>query len=404
MGLVVRKHALMGLVESAHSDAESWQAWAGEIYQAARCVFTSSEINTTVVLRGETNYQLLGGGTSVPGLFEFCANFCSSFPGEHLDPYWRYSGHVGTLKEARGSDFRDAALDGFHQLLGADQILGMVATANQHSISIGIPNAQTHLEPSDRQLLLQVALHLESGLRLRVNPQLPVAWLDTDGVVQHAEGYVARTSAAREQLTSHVRSVERQRTQQNRQRPDAIDTWKALVGGRWTLVEKTQRGQPRHYAVLEVVTNQRLRAVNALEMQAIELSARGTSGKNVAYALGVTPGTVSKLLAGACLKLGISNRTQLVRLAAQLLGFRASCDATFRLTSAERHILTLVRLGWTNTAIAAARQRSERTIANQIAALLRKFNAPTRRALAAMPHVGQVPRLRADLTKRLQRS
>ena len=111
----------------------------------------------------------------------------------------------------------------------------------------------------------------------------------------------------------------------------------------------------------------------------------GVSGalKPVAYALGISHPSVSKTLTNGALKLGISSRTRLVGLVAQLLGLGASRNPPRdRLTKAEHDILALVRLGWQNAAIAQARGRSERTVANQIASLLHKLDVPSRRALA----------------------
>jgi len=54
---------------------------------------------------------------------------------------------------------------------------------------------------------------------------------------------------------------------------------------------------------------------------------------------------------------------------------------TKRLSDAEREVLALVVEGKSNQEIAAARGTSERTVANQIASLLRKLGAPSRYAL-----------------------
>ena len=51
------------------------------------------------------------------------------------------------------------------------------------------------------------------------------------------------------------------------------------------------------------------------------------------------------------------------------------------LTEAEREILALLQQGLSNDEIARHRSRSLRTIANQVASLLRKTNSSSRRAL-----------------------
>lgn len=53
------------------------------------------------------------------------------------------------------------------------------------------------------------------------------------------------------------------------------------------------------------------------------------------------------------------------------------------LSPAEREIVALVLAGKTNAAIANARRTSTRTVANQIASILRKLGRSSRRALVA---------------------
>lgn len=54
------------------------------------------------------------------------------------------------------------------------------------------------------------------------------------------------------------------------------------------------------------------------------------------------------------------------------------------LTSAELEVLELLEQGLSNRDIAAIRNRSVHTIANQVAQLLRKTGSPTRRSLATL--------------------
>jgi DNA-binding NarL/FixJ family response regulator len=155
------------------------------------------------------------------------------------------------------------------------------------------------------------------------------------------------------------------------------------VSGEWGIVERTDADGKRYYAVIAAHCSPRLKALSPLETQVTELSARGLTGKNVAYALGLTTPSVSRALFNATLKLGLSSRTELVGLAGRLLGTPRAAAQESSLTSAERDVLSLVRMGYTNAAIATTRQRSERTVANQVASLLKKLDAPSRRALAS---------------------
>jgi DNA-binding CsgD family transcriptional regulator len=75
----------------------------------------------------------------------------------------------------------------------------------------------------------------------------------------------------------------------------------------------------------------------------------------------------------------------LVRLAAVLTRDPRGRFAEASLTAAESDVLELLQRGLSNDAIAKLRSRSVRTIANQVASLLRKTHSPSRRALIVRP-------------------
>jgi DNA-binding NarL/FixJ family response regulator len=244
---------------------------------------------------------------------------------------------------------------------------------------------EPRLNARERWLFTQVALHMEAGLRLRVLPGAEVARLRLDGRALDVIEPEIKRGAWREKLGRHVATVEQERTRARRARFEAIDAWTALTSGRWVLVEREERGIGRYYAVVEAGRAHSLRALTDLEVRVAELSARGLAGKAVSYALGVAPATVSKHLGSAALKLGFNNRTRLVQGVSALLGVGQRPEVHADLTRSERDVLNLVRRGWSNARIASERQRSERTVANQVSALLHKLRVPSRRALASMP-------------------
>jgi DNA-binding CsgD family transcriptional regulator len=61
----------------------------------------------------------------------------------------------------------------------------------------------------------------------------------------------------------------------------------------------------------------------------------------------------------------------------------SSSPRQLHLTPAERDVLSLLLLGKSDVAIAKARSKSARTVANQIAGLFRKFEVHSRAELAA---------------------
>lgn len=231
----------------------------------------------------------------------------------------------------------------------------------------------------ERRLLTQFALHVEASYRLLRRPEVVRAVLSADGKVLHRE----KGAIPGPTLSAQVIRLERARSRRPAEAGDVLDPWSVLVGGRASLVPRAE-GARRYYLLVDnAPASQPLRALTRGELDAVSLASRGLSAKLVGYALGVSEPTVSSRLASAASKIGLASRVELVRVAALLTRDpRAGADDV-ALTRAERDILDLLVRGLSNREIAALRQRSVRTIANQVAMLLRKANAPSRRALVA---------------------
>jgi DNA-binding NarL/FixJ family response regulator len=373
----------MLLVEAAHAGGGDWQAWADGLFDAAQRVFTSPYVNLGLARRERARYSALATASPNQQLTEYLLRTIATVSADVFDPFLRFPHYVGTLLEMQAQHEAAPYIEQCHALMGSADTLGVIAIAGELSVTIGAPHEQAiRIMPAERRLLTQVALHLEAGLRLRAEPQAAIAFIDANGRVVHAEG-AARLPAMREGLSAHVKLVERSRTRRHRHDPEAVEAWQALISGRWALVERGSTGGARCYAVVEATRSSPLRTLSEFETRVVELSARGLTGKMVAYALGVKASAVSTQLTSAALKLGMASRTELVRLAANLLGIGPRPEASAALSPSERDVLALLRLGWSNAAIAQQRQRSERTVANQVGSLLQKLQVPSRRALAA---------------------
>lgn len=377
----------MHVIETAHASEGDLQAWSEQLLHSARRLLTSQFVNMGIARRSERGYKTLAAAARDPSMLAFWEPALLR-NAEAFDPFLRFPAFVSTTSSVVGNREAPEDLHKFQQGLGATDTLGIVALAGDTSLAIGAPAPFTiSLSPRDRWLLTQVALHLETGLQQRLLPGSEVARLGQDGrFLDLRESSV--TSQLRQDVSQHVSLVERGRSKRRRAEWEAVDAWTALVAGRWALVERDERGIGRHYALFEASRGQPLRALSTLEARVAELSARGLPGKSVAYALGVAPATVSKHLATAAIKLGLPNRTRVAQLVGSLLGVAPALDAAARLTPSEREVLRLVQLGWSNQRIASARERSERTVANQVSALLHKLRAPSRRALASVQSRG----------------
>lgn len=372
----------MRLIEAAHSGDGDLRVWTQELFTAARPLFGAPGLNLGIGRRAEKSWELLAAASDSATAMAWWGRAMSGIAPAALDSFARFPNLVGSVLGLVGAGPMPTDAQDFMEAMACRDVLGMVALVDDYSLSFGSPQPErVTLTRSEHSLLEQVTLHVETGLRLRVRPASQLAILRPDGRLIHAEGSARQHARTRHHLSAHVGNVERGRGHRQRQQAESVQAWSALISGHWGLVERDEPSIGRHYAVLETTRASHLRALSVLEAHAIELSARRLTGKNVAYALGVTPATVSKLLASATLKLGLRNRTELVQLAARLLnvGFDAG---PAKLTPTERDVLALVRFGWTNARIAQERKRSERTVANQVASLLEKLAVPSRRALA----------------------
>lgn len=234
----------------------------------------------------------------------------------------------------------------------------------------------------ERAALTRIGLHLEAGWRLRLHPERVLAVLDPTGEVIHLE----EGAPAKLELQHRVRTVERARTRRARTEVESLDVWEALIAGRASLVERSDGGRRRYYVVENPPSSQPLRAFTRGEVHVVSYASRGLTAKLVGYALGIGDAAVSHRLASAAAKMGVASRMEAVRIAAMLVRDpRAHFDEGV-LTAAERDVLELVDQGLSNEAIARLRSRSVRTIANQVAALLRKTGVASRRALVALRH------------------
>jgi DNA-binding CsgD family transcriptional regulator len=137
------------------------------------------------------------------------------------------------------------------------------------------------------------------------------------------------------------------------------------------------------------------------EFQVVALSARGMMAKEVGSELAITAATARGTLSRSMAKLGLARGARLVSawcaftrpaksftigLGQTELVFTcelAPRDGVQHLTPSERSILGDLLAGRSNRTISVHRGTSERTVANQVAILFRKFRVSTRRELSA---------------------
>lgn len=239
-------------------------------------------------------------------------------------------------------------------------------------------NERVTLSRTEREVLSRLGLHMEASYRLATRPESLVAVVDPNGRVEHL-----REGWAPAPIGGAARGVQRASRQRGALGASALGLWEGLVAGELTVVER-RIGTRRHVFFLENPPHRYpLSSLSPGEIDALTMICQGRSAKEVGYALGVSESAISLRLARATAKIGAASRTELIRLAALLVGDPRGRFPDPVLTAAEAEVLELVTRGLTNRQISAQRGRSIRTVANQVASLLNKSGAQSRRALVA---------------------
>jgi DNA-binding CsgD family transcriptional regulator len=183
-----------------------------------------------------------------------------------------------------------------------------------------LPPRDKPFAPTDRfphrgaRALGMVGAHLGAALRLRtlVKPAADDAVLSPSGKLLHAGD---TTAAHRASIVDAVLASERARNRTRRATGDeALGEWTSLVQGRWTIIETVERdGKRLVFARRNRLTAPDLVGLTSDERDVVWLAAYGHSYKYIAYELGSPMSTVAGRLRRAMRKLGVANRTELLR-------------------------------------------------------------------------------------------
>ena len=179
----------------------------------------------------------------------------------------------------------------------------------------GLPSPrELRLSPAVRQTWGRVAVHIAAARRLRKRLDPAEAVMRPDGRVQHAiEDATSR--AARSELATAVRNIERARGALRRSDPDrAVGDWKGLCAARWSIVEEIESDGKRYLLARrnDAPVRAGAQALTPREAQALAFASAGHSNKLIAYEMGITAATVGVLLHRAARRLGAKTRAQMI--------------------------------------------------------------------------------------------
>lgn len=167
----------------------------------------------------------------------------------------------------------------------------------------------------------RVAAHLAAGYRLRrVGAGIGAdafagaeAVVDEKARVQHATG-PAEPRVAREALREAAAGLMRAVGPLRRRDPgEALAAWRALVAGRWSLIDHFDRDGRRFLIARRNDPEGRVPdRLTLREWQVAGFACLGHSNKLIAYELGLAPTTIATLLRRAAAKLGVRSRAELI--------------------------------------------------------------------------------------------
>ena len=193
------------------------------------------------------------------------------------------------------------------------------ASAIMHGCLVGAPLAEVSgVKRPEAVAWSRVAAHMAAGMRLRrarrsTSPEDSDAVLTPGGRIEHAGD--DSTDASLNALKEAARSMQRARgNSRHIDPPGAVEAWKALVSGRWTLLDHFDHDGKRY--VVAVRNDPQVPAfeeLSAREAQVVAYAAQGHANKLIAYELGIAPSTVAMHLSTAAGKLGARSRVELIR-------------------------------------------------------------------------------------------
>ena len=288
------------------------------------------------------------------------------------------------------------------------------------AFSVGLPRRRK-VAAHECRFWGRLGSHVAAGLRLRerlaINShavagtdqsvdvtQFGEAIFDGAGRLLHSTG-AATGRSPRDRLRTAVMAADKARGKLRKRDPEAaLELWRGMVDGRWTLVDHFDTDGRRFVVACENLIDIRSpRQLSDRERQVAHLIALGRSNAQVAYELGMSASTVSVHLRIALRKLGFESRAKLCDAWTAVLADQSSRIAVFdepervhalsvrrqqppwfaQLSSSEVEVAEALLEGCSNAQIAKARGTSLRTVENQVASILCKVGVQSRGELSA---------------------
>ena len=239
----------------------------------------------------------------------------SLFPPAELEKAF-FSTRVGSLSERLniGNQFNAHPAVKFNAAVGARDFSAVtVWDAKGRGILLVAPAPKPRrIHAATKRTLERLGSHIHAALRLREALENDEAVLATDGRIMHAEGD-ARSGRARANLRQAVVEMERARTRRIRlSEEEVVDAWRALVDGRWTIVERFDSDGRRLLVARKNPPGAHPNLLlSPMEQHIMIMRAQGLSLKAIQYELGVTVSKISFAIKSGLQKLGLTSEVEL---------------------------------------------------------------------------------------------
>lgn len=300
------RRALLDLAHAAYAPAASDAAWLAQLHAVADKLLDTG--------MGSIGYYVDAPAQRIDGIVG----------DEHL------AATVGPMHQARGS----AAFDLYYQpravslrsenqtdhikrFLGAKagDIWGITCVdARGRGIAMAAPQGTRRTLPLGTRAWTMAAVHIATGLRLRTSTAAEVdAVLATNGKLLHrGDGAIGSEKAL---AAAVVRRAEVMKRASSVGSEAALAAWRALTGGRWSIVEEVESDGKRYLVARRNLldTGAGVMELTELERQVCAMAAAAHSQKLIAYELGLHPSAVARHLASGMRKLGIASVAVLAR-------------------------------------------------------------------------------------------
>lgn len=225
-------------------------------------------------------------------------------------------------ENAQRTEFTQAESLALSGLPPADFVFS--GTGRHRAAFVALASERRAIHPDRRRAVEMFMAHFAAMVRLRSGLRAPDPSEGADAVVSPAGKllHATRSAAAeKETLIDAVLRAERARGPLRRRSPDeAVSIWRALVEGKYTLVECVERdGKRLLFARKNPAQVRGLSALTTNEAACAYFTALGHSQKFIAYELGLSLSASARTTRSAIQKLRLGSPEELVRVIAPLL-------------------------------------------------------------------------------------